>query len=946
MNILHVFTRRSLAENRSRTLVTIVGIVLSMALFTAVIEGAYSGQQFLIRSEIAQNGSWVLYYPNVTDAQAKELLADNGVLNHTDWRQIGWADIGSQNVNKPYLLIKSIEKNFTDLVAVNVTSGRMPEREGEILLPNHLASNGGVKYALSDVLTLAVGRRTADGEEIGEAYSYVIGRSEEIVDTILAAYTVVGFYDRFDSLLESNDCAGYTALTIDGNAENIKNAEKVGSAGNDVSAENARGAENAGITEKVEIAENVRSAENAGTRGVFLTLKRMGDVDAVNAENVRGAENVGNTENAGTRGVFLTLKHMGDIDAFEVRHNEVRQQIDYKRHKDLITVSGELGDSAIANMLYGFAGILVFLVSFGSISLIYNSFAISVSERTRQFGILKSVGATKKQIRRSVLYEALVLGGIGIPLGMAIGCAGIGLTLYLLRDAFRAFVNLGSETGVQIRLVLHPLALFASAAVCLLTTLVSAWIPASRAMRVPAIDAIRQTADVKISARKVKTSRLTEKLFGFEGVMASKNFKRNRKRYRSTVVSLFLSVTLFISSSSLCTYLTDAVETAGGREESPDIVYDSVGEDRPNPDELLEKLISVNGVEEGGYYEDRMMDFRVDPAEFDASMLDLMARQGETVEAGEVFTITCVFLEDNAFRKMCAANDLDAAPYFDRTQPTALVQNEVSGRIFDESGNYRWVRWKYFDGARFPITLPVNGVDIGGENDTVLSAPIQKLTLGAPLKTGYMGITENCLAFYFPFSMKDAILPEAVKPYDTIFCFRAPKHAQAATEMTKLLSDMELPAYRLKDHAADKDMMRMMVRVVNVFAYGFIILISLIAAANVFNTISTSISLRRREFAMLKSVGLGEKGFMRMMNYECIIYGVKGLLLGLPVSILMTYGIWRVGTIGVESDFYIPWYSVVVAVGSVFAVVFVTMLYAAGKIKKDNPIDALKNENL
>ena len=194
--------------------------------------------------------------------------------------------------------------------------------------------------------------------------------------------------------------------------------------------------------------------------------------------------------------------------------------------------------------------------------------------------------------------------------------------------------------------------------------------------------------------------------------------------------------------------------------------------------------------------------------------------------------------------------------------------------------------------------------------------------------------------------MKAAFLPEGTELYNTTFCFRAPNHAQVAAEMETLLSDAGLPAYRLSDHAADKELLRMMVLIVIVFAYGFIILISLIAAANVFNTISTSISLRRREFAMLKSIGLGEKGFMRMMNYECVIYGMKGLLLGLPASVLATYGIWRVADMAVESGFYIPWYSVAIAVGSVFAVVFATMLYAAGKIRQDNPIDALKNENL
>ena len=105
-------------------------------------------------------------------------------------------------------------------------------------------------------------------------------------------------------------------------------------------------------------------------------------------------------------------------------------------------------------------------------------------------------------------------------------------------------------------------------------------------------------------------------------------------------------------------------------------------------------------------------------------------------------------------------------------------------------------------------------------------------------------------------------------------------------------------------------------------------------------------ALRRREFAMLRSVGLTQRGFARMMDYECIIYGVRALLWGLPASVLVTYGIYRSVAQSIAAQFYIPWYSVAIAVGSVFVVVFATMLYATRKIRSENPIEALKQENL
>ena len=842
MNILHLFTRKSLTRNRVRTLVTIVGIVLSMALVTAVIEGAYSGQQFLIRSEIWGNGSYMLYYPDLNEEQAAELTADPDVARSSHWNRAGWAEIGSQNEEKPYLLIKSIDSDFSDLASLHLT-GRMPENASEILLPKHLASNGGVHYDMGDTLSLKVGERTSEGFTLHERNGYS-GAEEAITDTVEKAYTVVGFYERLDTNLEPSACPGYTALT---------------------------------------------------------------------------------TGEDGAAGILLELKSADKVSDFEERYPGLR----HEQHKTLLIVCGVLGSGYLANTLYGFAGILVFLVAFGSVSLIYNSFAISVSERTRQFGILKSVGATKKQLRRSVFYEALVLGGISIPIGLVIGCAGIGLTLYLLRDAFSAFIMVGSP--VQMRLVLHPAALLTAVVVCLITTLISAWIPARKAMRISAIEAIRQSADVNIRAKEVRTSRLTEKLFGFEGTMAAKNFKRNRKRYRATVISLFLSVTLFISASSFCDYLTSTVNTAGGSEDSVDINYYMAGEDRPDPEAVLALLSSAEGVSEAVYYEEKMFGFTVDTSLADESLINMEKEWASSHE--NTWWISCVFLDDAAFRNLCAANGLDPEPYFDPGQPMALVQNKVVGRTVDDIGGYRWKHFQWFRDDSFPFRL----------SSAESERPVPAVLFAAPLETGCMGITENRLAAYLPFSQRNYFMPENGF-YQTFFSFRAKNHAQTFAAMQTLLTDAGMDATRLNDHAAEKESMRMMIRVVNVFAYGFIILISLIALANVFNTISTSISLRRREFAMLKSIGLSEKGFMRMMNYECIIYGVKGLAWGLPASAAMTYGIYRVTESAVSTGFYLPWYSVAIAVGSVFLVVFATMLYAAGKIRNDNPIDALKNE--
>ena len=139
--------------------------------------------------------------------------------------------------------------------------------------------------------------------------------------------------------------------------------------------------------------------------------------------------------------------------------------------------------------------------------------------------------------------------------------------------------------------------------------------------------------------------------------------------------------------------------------------------------------------------------------------------------------------------------------------------------------------------------------------------------------------------------------------------------------------------------------MNNLILIIKVFAYGFITLMALITTANVFNTITTNINLRRREFAMLKSVGMTSLGFKKMLNYECIFYGLKALLYGIPSSIFVTYLIYLTFKHGVETSFYLPVNNILISILTVFFIVFISMMYSMRKVKNENILDALKKEN-
>ena len=452
MNILNKVTRKALGRNRMRTFVTIIGIVLSAAMFTAVTTSITSMQEYMKKCCEQTDGSWYAGYMAADVDKYREIRSDEDVSVTAYLEDMGYAVIGSSNEYKPYLYIGGMSGNFTDIVAVNLIEGRMPQNSDEIILPKHLITNGGIKnYNKGDKISLDAGQRSYDGKILSQRDGYqateegdVKDNEEKLINTGTREYTIVGFYER--PSFEPYSAPGYTALTV------------------------------------------------------------------------------GDGSDTAVYDVFYKTKKAGKIYTVAQRLNPDGESTEY--NSDYLRFSGISSNIAFNKVLYSFAGILIMLIMFGSVSLIYNAFSISVSERTRQFGILKSVGATKRQMRHSVIYEGMLLGIIGIPVGIGAGILGMFITFKLTGKFFG--MMLVNKIDVVFGLHVTWQALVTAAVICFVTVMISANIPAVRAARKPAIEAIRQTGDVSIRKNKIKTSKLTYRLFGFEGMLASKNFNRYR----------------------------------------------------------------------------------------------------------------------------------------------------------------------------------------------------------------------------------------------------------------------------------------------------------------------------------------------------------------------------------------------------------------------------------
>ena len=921
MNIFGKITLRNLKKNKIRTLVTLIGILLSTAMFTAVTTTVSSLQQYLVDYTVHADGNWYGAGYSLSRDAADTLSNSDEVKNSVSLGTVGYSYLeNSTNEYKPYLFIGSMGEDFSEQMPVHITTGRLPENSTEIILPEHLESNGGISYQIGDVLNLAIGKRSWDNQTLNNHLQFYVGEHPEDFrefsqdgNTILlgdetwtksydAIYTVVGFYER--PSFEDYSAPGYTALTCGADSNFISSYD------------------------------------------IYYTTK------------------------SGNEAVSFTEKQSFYPDNGDLNY-------------DLLRLYGYSGENSYNQVLYGLASILIGIIMFGSISLIYNAFSISVSERTKQFGILSSIGATKKQLLNSVIYEALYLGVVAIPLGILSGLLGMGVTFHFVGDSLASLMY--NAPGVE--LGLHPSigALIIATAIALLTILISAYLPAQKALKQPVMDAIRQNNDIKISSRKIRANPLIGKLFGFEGMIAVKNYKRSKKKYRATVFSLFISVVLFITASSFCEYLTRSVGVV-----YEEVTYDlelsfyDLPELADSSQEFFDGMKNCDKITEASYCATFYTEMFLPRDEFTKEAQEFYDSYAPEEDKGKAdllnYGIHCIFVEDAKFNEILSVNGISRKDFYVSEEPTGLLYNQESGWFGDEN------RYKVFSvltsakDCEINLLLPLKNEDMryvntsyeNGEYVMYYEPSHEGDFIQVPLSQYSEQKTVSCYSsirklpslvhtttspcLYFPYSSLSEVFDISSDQYSNgyfndhsmiQFLADSSNTEVSLDSLDDYRSQFHLEGgYSIMDYASSMEMERTMIFVIRVFTYGFIILISLISVANVFNTISTNLMLRRKEFAMLRSVGMTPKGFSRMMNFECMLYGLKGLLYGLPVSIALTYLIYRVIQNGVGMSFFIPGSSILIAVGSVFLIVFATMIYSMRKLNKENTVDALKNENI
>lgn len=923
MNIVNQFTIRILKKNKVRTLVTIIGIALAVSMFTGVTSLIESFRGYMVDLTEASEGIYHGILDNISDETYEKFGKDPEVSGASEMRNYGAAinkDTELQTAEektkssekteaseesgsslREYLFVTGIEKSFAKYSYISIESGRMPESQDEILLPKGYLIQNDLSYQKGDMITLKIGERQAlDDTDTWERVGITEG--ETLKDTKEKTFRVVGIYDSAH-YKNNNSVQGYYVYT------------------------------------------------------------------GIEGETFRPVDH----------GVLFTLKHPEKTAEFLERYNAMEikkgRNIQYFAHNALLTVNGRSTNDAFNRSMYAMAAILMSIIMLGSVSLIYNAFSISFSERTKLLGLFKSVGATKKQIRGSVFFEAFLLSLFGIPLGLLAGFAGIAVTLYFVGDYVAALVAVPVTDTVihSLHLVITPESVLIAVVAGYVAILLSALIPVHKVVRQPVLTSLRQNDMIKIKGRKLKTNRLVYKLFQFEGLLAVKTYKRNRKKYRTTIFSLFVSVVLFITAASFSNYMLQTVNESRDRSVADiecGIYGDSLQEELPEGEKSLDKMKQdmkkLSRVTDVAYSQAMVGDIKDIPLEYytqdylsayrkviSKEDWDYLTSGGKTMqEYAAVY-----FLDDESYGSYLKEHGYPLSEYLNAEKPKALVWSNPQIYLGNSKKKYTKTRLKA-KGVTLDFQLYTEDEESESDDESEDSSKVSfPITVGDNVSDVLpLGVSGNySVICVFPHScLEKSGLPGTGLSgaelgglgTNVFFSLKSSSHKESNESVLKYLHNtVKNSPISSQDLVEEKATIHAMLVLVKVFSYGFIALITLISLANVFNTISTNIALRRQEFGMLRSVGMERKGFRRMMNYECLIFGLKSLI-GLPVALLVDYLMYHSMEAGVDTGFLVPWGSVGIAVLSVFLVTFLTMRYAYGKVEKLNPIEALREENL
>ena len=868
MNLYTSLTLRYLKENKRRTIVTIIGIILSTALICGIGNISVSLMDHKIRETIANDGEFHATFYDIKKDDISTITNSVGISKSALSESLGYAKLDKDD--KYMIQIKEYDENAFKGYQIKLKDGRFPSNDKEIVLSEESLKKSNKK--IGDSISFNIGKRVdEDGNSReGDLLAY---ENEKIINATKKDFKIVGTIEKPGFEWNGSD-AVVTGITY----LDINNIDKNQDVNVSISVNKP--------TEIYEIAPKI--AKNLG-----LKLK---DVSGDNYNNKQGI------------------------------HYE---NLSFNEH--LLRLQGASAYSHINNSIYMIIIIVTALVVICTIATVYNAFSISISERKKQFGILNSIGATKSQIIKLVFIEAFIVSVIAIPIGIVCGTISIDLVFRFIQRFFEnSFI-----ADMNLRVVYNPYIIIGSILIVLITIGISAILPAITAAKISPLEAIKNSSNLKIG--KVKDSKIVRFIFKTEGVLAYKNLRRNKKKFRITLFSLIISVVIFISFSGFMKLFIKANQVQSSQMNYDLYLYkNGFAED----DKIINELKKVKGIENFSINNEYSIGTNVGENNINKGYKELIekyfTKENKNDEVVYNFSNSLFFFPgDEAISKLKLKTGK-----FDKE--TAIKENGIILRnksYYEELGKKGDVSLTNYKVGDIIDAYEI-GYDEKNDKEIIETVKLKVLAttedlLPGQLSSSYMGldfITYDEVGQKLGFNInKGRMYISTNKEENT---------RKAIKEIA------EKYGYTVNDEIeyARKNEQSMMA--MKVFVYGFVSVISLVSITNIVNTISTNINLRKREFAIIKSIGVTPSGFNKMIYLESLLYGALSLIYGIPIgmgiTILMNKTLGDVINLGMV----IPWNAIIISFVGIFIITFIASYIPMKKINKENIIDSIRQESI
>lgn len=885
MKIMNEYTYNMVRKNKRHTISILASITIASALLCSLCIFVNSIWQTRVDTTIEKTGYW---QGEIGDIKGDKLEKLN---NNPEVESImikgPWEALKLSDTKRPYLLLRDGDKNFWNDMNMKNTliEGKLPESPSEIAV-SKLFFLDNPSYKIGDELTIPVGNRML-GDEILKVQSNK-NANETFKETGVKKCRIVGKLD----VSGSSAFPGYVAM---------------------------------GYLDISDIKPEYKLT-------VYLRFNHP-------------------------RNIYKVLPQIAE-DTGLVKNEYGKYPVSYNNELLMLYGISDMDTSSLQILAIIVAVLIVVtLAIMAFVLIIYNAFSLSANSRIKELSILKSIGASPGQIKYSVLYEGILLYLIQLPFGILIGYAFSNVVLSKVNEILSV-----TEDYRKINIHFSWVVLLASIIISLITVLISAYIPARKISRVSAIDGISENTQVKVKHKLFKRKKkavlksnhksLLGKLFGIEGELAGTQFAFNKKSLKISIFSLSICFILTVGYISIISILNIAT-SKNDEDFNHDMTVNLNIMDEPN-EEMIQRIMNLPESRDSVLSRKVKMSTFVNKSdeseEFrNAGGFDSIVNRHGVLNEEDGYRIltNLVGLSDSSFKKYCNDIGTDYKKYYEGNETYGIVLDssfhenkntkalEKISLLNTKPGDNLILHEKVEDDMDTDYNISVKVGDVIHDSPCDFGGGKYRINVIVPMNT-YKNIVEN---FNKKRQMEYSFITINLLVGDE-------KSMDAKEELTKICdSYIGSDDFSISSLLEEKNHNELVQKAIRYGVYAVAIMIGTIGVVNAFSTIINNLNLRKREFAMLESIGLTPGGLNKMLSLEGTLFALVPIVISIPIVLLICVFMLKL-TLIPWSEFIsvFPIGSILIYSLVIFGAIFLSYWISSRVIKKNNIIEIIKDE--